>query len=99
MSAEERVAELEASNLMVITQGQHMREHGLGLPGVTPKHRPWEKRRKGEDDPSSKVCDEDVRRIREMALFGAKQRDIGSVFDLCQSHISTIVRRARWSHV
>lgn len=31
-------------NLMVMTQRQHMIEHGLGLPGVTPVHKPWEKR-------------------------------------------------------
>lgn len=31
-------------NLMVTTQRQHMIEHGLGLPGVTPAHRPWEAR-------------------------------------------------------
>lgn len=31
-------------NLVVMTQSEHMREHGLGLPGVTPAHKPWEKR-------------------------------------------------------
>lgn len=31
-------------NLKVMTQRQHMIEHGLGLPGVTPLHKPWEKR-------------------------------------------------------
>ena len=31
-------------NLEVMTQGRHMQEHGLGLPGVTPAHKPWEKR-------------------------------------------------------
>jgi hypothetical protein len=34
----------EPSNLAVMTQAQHMTEHGLGLPGVTPAHRPWEAR-------------------------------------------------------
>lgn len=33
-------------NLRVMTQRQHMLEHGLGIPGVTPKHKPWEFRRK-----------------------------------------------------
>lgn len=31
-------------NLEIVTRGQHMHRHGIGLPGVTPKHRPWEKR-------------------------------------------------------
>lgn len=31
-------------NLEVMTQGQHMREHGLGIPGVAPAHKPWEAR-------------------------------------------------------
>lgn len=31
-------------NLKVMTQREHMIEHGLGLRGVTPKHKPWEKR-------------------------------------------------------
>ncbi len=36
----------DPSNLAVMTQGQHMREHGLALPGVTPWWKPWEARRK-----------------------------------------------------
>ena len=28
-------------NLEVITQGKHMRRHGLGIPGVTPWWKPW----------------------------------------------------------
>lgn len=31
-------------NLEVMTQAQHMREHGLGIPGIAPSHKPWEKR-------------------------------------------------------
>jgi hypothetical protein len=89
----------DPSNLMVITQGQHMQEHGLGLPGVTPKHKPWEKRRKGQDDPNSVFIDEDIRRIREMALFGGLQREIGAMFGVGQSQISQIVRYVRWEHV
>lgn len=34
----------EPGNLRVMTQAEHMREHGLGIPGVVPKGRPWEKR-------------------------------------------------------
>lgn len=31
-------------NLAVMSQGRHMREHGLAVPGVTPWWKPWEKR-------------------------------------------------------
>jgi hypothetical protein len=31
-------------NLAVMRQGEHMREHGLGVPGVTPAHKPWRAR-------------------------------------------------------
>ena len=31
-------------NLTVTTQALHMREHGLGIPGVAPHWKPWEKR-------------------------------------------------------
>ena len=31
-------------NLSIMTQGQHMREHGIGIPGVTPWWKPWEAR-------------------------------------------------------
>jgi hypothetical protein len=34
----------DQSNLLVMTQGEHMREHGLGVKGVTLKHKPWEYR-------------------------------------------------------
>ena len=36
----------DPSNLKIMTQRQHMIEHGIGLPGVTPKHKPWEFRSK-----------------------------------------------------
>jgi hypothetical protein len=34
----------DSANLAVMTQGEHMREHGLGIPGAPLAHRPWEKR-------------------------------------------------------
>jgi len=36
----------DPSNLMVMTQGEHMREHGLGIPGKKLSWKPWEKRGK-----------------------------------------------------
>ncbi|HEY1806060.1 MAG TPA: HNH endonuclease signature motif containing protein [Terracidiphilus sp.] len=38
----------DPSNLVVITRAQHMREHGLGIPGVTPPHEPWKLRGKNK---------------------------------------------------
>lgn len=32
-------------NLVVMTQGEHMREHGLSVPGVAPSWQPWRYRR------------------------------------------------------
>lgn len=31
----------EPGNLQVMTQAEHMREHGLGIPGVRPASEPW----------------------------------------------------------
>lgn len=36
----------DPKNLLVITQGQHMKEHGLTIPGIMPLWKPWEKRGK-----------------------------------------------------
>jgi hypothetical protein len=35
-------------NLRVLSQGEHMREHGLALPGVTPHWQPWLQRGKAK---------------------------------------------------
>jgi hypothetical protein len=31
-------------NLEVMTQAEHMREHGLAIPGMRPPWKPWERR-------------------------------------------------------
>ena len=36
----------DPNNLEIITQGEHMRRHGIGIPGVTPWWKPWESRGK-----------------------------------------------------
>lgn len=36
----------DPTNLEVMAQGQHMREHGLGIPGQSLPWKPWEKRRR-----------------------------------------------------
>lgn len=35
----------DPSNLVVMTQGEHMREHGLGIKGMVLHWKPWEHRR------------------------------------------------------
>jgi hypothetical protein len=35
----------DPSNLLIMVQGDHMKEHGLGIPGMTLWWKPWEKRR------------------------------------------------------
>ncbi len=35
----------DPSNLQVMTQAEHMRAHGLGVPGMTLPWKPWEHRR------------------------------------------------------
>lgn len=34
----------DPANLAVMTQAEHMREHGIGIPGVTPWWEPWKRR-------------------------------------------------------
>lgn len=36
----------DPSNLKVLSQSQHMREHGLGIPGMVLHWKPWEKRKR-----------------------------------------------------
>lgn len=47
----------------------------------------------------SKFSDEDVRRIREAYLFGARQVDLAAAYGVHQTAISTVVRRQNWRHV
>jgi HNH endonuclease len=45
------------------------------------------------------TIDEDIFRIREMALFGAIYKNIASVFGLSEGYVGQIVRREEWAHV
>lgn len=40
----------DPANLAVMTQGEHMREHGIGIPGMTLWWEPWKYRTKVEGD-------------------------------------------------
>lgn len=53
----------------------------------------------GERHPLAKFTEEDIRRIREAALFGATQRTLASAYGTKQGWISQIVARKVWRHV
>ena len=53
----------------------------------------------GEVHGNSKLSSEDVRRIREAHLFGARQVDLAAVYGVSQTAISTSTRRRWWRHV
>jgi hypothetical protein len=53
----------------------------------------------GERHALAKFTSEDVRRIREAHLFGARQVDLAAVYGVHQTAISTVTRRAGWRHV
>lgn len=87
-------------NLVVITQRQHMLEHGLGVPGITPKHKPWKYRRRGDDDPNAKLTSAEILEIRRLADEGEmRQKDIGARFGIKQPYVSQIAKRRRWKHI
>ena len=48
---------------------------------------------------SQKLAVEDVQRIREASLFGARPRDLASVYGVHNSIICAIVNRTKWRHV
>lgn len=57
------------------------------------------KNKSGEAHGKSKLGDEDVRRIREAHLFGARQVDLAAAHGVGQTTISTVTRRATRQHV
>lgn len=86
-------------NLLVMSQREHMREHGLGVPGLAPAHQPWTRRAKGEALSFAKLTADIVRDIRARVAAGEKQKTVGAMYGIPQSYVSQIVRRHRWSHV
>lgn len=54
---------------------------------------------KGEQHPNSKLTAEAVREIRARAQAGERQWEIAAAFGICQSHVSTLVRRKQWGTV
>jgi hypothetical protein len=53
----------------------------------------------GEAARHSKLKNEDVRRIREAALFGARKSDLSRAYEIKQSHIIDIIKRRAWRHI
>ncbi len=54
---------------------------------------------RGENNPSSKLTEEDITDIRAFAKNGIKQKDIARVYPVSQANISDIVNRRLWSHI
>lgn len=55
--------------------------------------------RLGSRNPSAKLIEEDVVRIREMILFGANRREVENVFRISKRRADCIVARGTWRHV
>ena len=51
-------------------------------------------RRKGQ-----KLCEEDVRRIRDMHRSGGKNKDISRLFKLHPKYVHKITSKEKWAHV
>lgn len=46
-----------------------------------------------------KLIEEDVRRIREARLYGAKIKDMAHIYNVSQPCISAVISRKNWAHV
>ncbi len=53
----------------------------------------------GERSNLSKLVAEDVLRIREATLFGARQKDLASIYGLERTAVQDIVHRNTWVHL
>lgn len=54
---------------------------------------------RGEKHGSSKLREQDIIKIRELAASGIKQSEIASLYSIGQYEVSRIVSRKRWCHV
>lgn len=86
-------------NLEVMSQREHMREHGLGVPGAAPAHKPWTKRPVGEALSFARLTNVAVKDIRARVAAGEQQAAVGALYGVSQSYVSQIVNRKRWSHL
>lgn len=54
---------------------------------------------RGVSHGNSVFSNEDIRRIREAHLFGARQVDLAAAYGVHQTAISAVTRRRWWAHV
>lgn len=52
----------------------------------------------GVEHPHAKITETDATRIRQLSDFGMKQKDIATLFGICQATVSEIVRYEIWKH-
>lgn len=88
----------DPSNLEVMTQSEHMREHGLGVQGVAPK---WvqQLREGGAAIGKAKISKGDVYAIRRMHADGIHRNRIAKHFDISPRHVNAIVSGEIWRGV
>lgn len=53
----------------------------------------------GEDNPSSRLRAEDVRRIRELVASGHRYGPLAREYNIAETTVGSIVRRVTWSHL
>lgn len=51
---------------------------------------------KGEKHPMSKLCEQQVLKMREMRAFGMTYAEIGNTFEISRRHASDVVRGINW---
>lgn len=54
---------------------------------------------KGSGNPMSKLTESDVRKIKMGLMMGIKQKELGEIFNVAQSHISMINTGREWQHI
>lgn len=54
---------------------------------------------RGEDSHFCKITGSVVKRVKELLKTGMRQKDIGAIVGLGQSHVSRIHRGESWSHI
>jgi hypothetical protein len=58
-----------------------------------------ERQARGERAARSKLTEDEVREIRQLAAAGETQRSIGAHFGVTDKNVGFIVRRQTWAHV
>ena len=56
-------------------------------------------RARGEDHYKAKLCEEDVKKIRELQLTGYTKCELAKMFGVTQTNIWFIINRKSWKHI